>query len=122
VLGFTPTLGQSGVATIIIFVFLFCLSSLTSISVPFKGRATCFYASGPLEKVKMFGNIALKIAVEEQNVASELTIGEQNVIALELAIKGLEVDETSNQCNLKLTTMIMSNLSDEIFPKTKWEF
>jgi len=70
----------------------------------------------------MFGNIALEIAVEEQNVASKLTIGEQNVIALELAIKGPEVDETSNQCNLKLTTMIMSNLSDEIFPKTKWEF
>jgi hypothetical protein len=76
VLGFTPTLGQSGVATIVIFVFLFCLSSSASISVPFKGRTTCFYASGPLEKVKMFGNIALKIVVEEQNVASELTIGE----------------------------------------------
>jgi hypothetical protein len=40
------------------------LSSSTPIGVPLKGRAT----SGPLEKIKMFGNIALKIAIEEQNV------------------------------------------------------
>jgi hypothetical protein len=99
------------------------LSSSAPISAPLKGRATCFYASGNLKKVKKIGNVASKIAIEEQNVVtSKLAIGKQNIIASKLVIKGLQVDETSSQCNLKLTIMIMSNPNDEIPSKTNWEF
>ncbi len=73
----------------------------------------------------------VKLAIEEQNVvASKLAIEEQNVIPLKLAIgeqnvtriEEPKVDETSNQCNLELDMVIMSNPSDEILPKTNWEF
>jgi hypothetical protein len=71
------------------------------------------------------------LKVQEQNVAaSKLAIEEQNVVPLELAIReqidvGIEepkVDETSSQCNLEFDMVIVSNLSDEIPPKTNWEF
>jgi len=59
------------------------------------------------------------LAIEEQNVVPlELLIMEQNAIKIE----ELRVDETSSQCNLKLDTAIVSNPSDEILPKTNWEF
>jgi hypothetical protein len=63
--------------------------------------------------------VALELAIEEKNVDPfEFAIKEQNAIR----IKELRVDETSNQCKLKLDMVIMSNPSDEIPPKTNWEF
>jgi hypothetical protein len=55
------------------------------------------------------------LAIKEQNVVpSKLIIVEKNVVG----IKKPKVDKTSNQCNLELDIVIMSNPSDEILPKT----
>jgi hypothetical protein len=55
------------------------------------------------------------LAIEEQNVVpSKLTIKEQNVDGIEKP----RINNTSNQCNLELDMVIVSNPSDEILPKT----
>jgi hypothetical protein len=58
------------------------------------------------------------LEAEKQNVVSlELTIGEQNVVPLEP-----RVDESSSQCGLKATMVVVCNLNDETPPNTNWEF
>jgi hypothetical protein len=46
----------------------------------------------------------------------------KNIITSELGIKELGIDETNIQCNLELAHVIVFNPSDEIYPKTNWEF
>ncbi len=61
--------------------------------------------------------------VQEQNVVTlELAIKEQNVVASEYWTGKLGVDETNIQRNLELAHVIVFNPSDEICPKTNWEF
>jgi hypothetical protein len=61
--------------------------------------------------------------IQKQNVVSpKLAIEEQNVVASELGIDKPIVDETSIQCNFELAHVILSNLNDEILPKTNWKF
>jgi hypothetical protein len=63
-----------------------------------------------------------KLAIEEQNVTALELATKTNVATLELGIGKLRVDETNIQCNLKLAHVIVFNPSDEIYPKTNWEF
>jgi hypothetical protein len=51
-----------------------------------------------------------------------LAIEKQNVAASKLGIGEPRVDETSTQYNLELAHVIVFNPSDEIYPKTNWEF
>ncbi len=52
--------------------------------------------------------ISLKLTIGDQNVASsKLTIGGQNVVPLEP-----KVDESNNQCGLKLAMVTIYNLND----------
>jgi uncharacterized membrane protein len=46
----------------------------------------------------------------------------KNIITSKLGIKELGIDETNIQCNLELAHVIVFNPSDEICPKTNWEF
>ncbi len=63
------------------------------------------------------------MTIKEQNVVElELATEEENVDTSKLRIREPGVDETSTQCNLELALVIVSNLSDDICPKTNWEF
>jgi hypothetical protein len=58
------------------------------------------------------------LEAQKQNViSSEPTIGEQNVVPLELG-----VDESSNLCGLQLAMVVVCNSNDEIPSNTYWKF
>jgi len=76
----------------------------------------CRISIGRRRKLK---KVCCDSEVQQKNVvASKLAIREQNAFRIE----ELRVDETINKCNLKLDMVIVSNPTDEIPPKTNWNF
>ncbi len=109
---------------IIIWLFIKVFVWICKISMD-RGKKLKKVCCGP--EVQKQNVVTSKLSIKEQNVASlELTIEEQNVVSSKLTIKkqnavGIKkpkVDEPSNQYNLKLDMVIVSNPSDEILPKT----